>query len=66
MTFLVGFSAALLGSIIGNTLVFYALGMLAKRMERKQAEELHRLQAQFIEMRQREADRMRKYAEMEG
>ncbi len=66
MTFLVGFSAALLGSILGNTLVFFVLGMLAKRMERKQAEELHRLQAQFLEVRQREAERMRKYAEMEG
>lgn len=66
MTFLLGFSAALLGSIAGNTLVFYILGLLAKRMEKQQTEELHRLQVQFLEMREREAERLRKYAQMEG
>jgi uncharacterized membrane protein YccC len=66
MTFLVVFSGALLGSVIANVGVFWFLGAMAKRAERKQVEELHRLQAQFIEMRQREAERIRRYAEMEG
>jgi hypothetical protein len=66
MTFLIVFSSAFLGAAAGNTLVFWVLGAMAKRIEKKQAEELHRLQAQFIQMREKEAERMRKYAQMEG
>ena len=66
MTFLIGFSAAFLGAMAGNTIVFWVLGSLAKRAEKKQVEELHRLQAEFIQMREKEAERMRKYAQMEG
>jgi uncharacterized membrane protein YccC len=66
MTFPLVFSATVLGSILGNLVVFLILGIMAKRAEKKQAEELHRLQAQFLEMTQREAERMKRYAQMEG
>jgi hypothetical protein len=39
---------------------------MARRQEKKQREELQRLQSEFLEMRQREAERMERYAKMEG
>ncbi len=39
---------------------------MAQRQEKKQKEELLKLQTEFLEMRQKEMERMQKYAQMEG
>jgi hypothetical protein len=39
---------------------------MAQRQERKQLEEVQKLQQGYLEMVQRESARMKKYAEMEG
>lgn len=57
---------ALLGSFLGNTLVFYVIGLMAKRTEKQQREEAEKLMGAYNEMIQNEKARMRKYAEMEG
>ena len=66
MTFLAVAVGSLIGSFLGNVSVFWVIGMMAKRAEKKQKEELLNLQNQFLEMRQKEAERMERYAKMEG
>ncbi len=55
-----------IGTLVGNLGVFWLIGRAAKNQEKKQREELQRLQNEFLEMRQREAERLRNYAKMEG
>lgn len=57
---------ALFGSFLGNTLVFYVIGIMAKRTEKQQREEAERLMGVYNEMIQNEKARMQKYAEMES
>ena len=68
--FLTILGASTLGTFIGNTAVFWAIGAMAQRQAKIQAtqqrEELARLQAEFLEMRQREIERMQRYAKLEG
>ena len=66
MTLLFTFAATVLGSVIGNLVVFYFLGMMAKRVERQQKRELERLQQGYLEMVEEEKKRMEKYARMES
>jgi membrane protein DedA with SNARE-associated domain len=66
MTLVLTFAATVLGSVIGNLVVFYILGAMAKRVERKQREELERLQQGYLDMVEREKKRMENYARMEG
>jgi hypothetical protein len=66
MTLLATFAATVLGSVIGNLVVFYVLGAMAKRVERQQREELERLQQGYLEMVEREKKRMENYARLEG
>lgn len=58
--------ASVLGTFLGNTAVFWLIGLMAQRQQEKQKEELARLQSQFLEMRQKEVERMERYAKMEG
>lgn len=58
--------ASAIGTLLGNLGVFWFIGMMAQRQEKKQKEELLKLQNDFIEMRQKEMERMQKYAQMEG
>jgi hypothetical protein len=58
--------ATAVGTLLGNLGVFWVIGQMARRQEKKQREELQRLQSEFLEMRQREAERMERYAKMEG
>ena len=58
--------ATALGTFSANTLLFWTLGNLAKRQEEQQKQALAKMQQDFIEMRQKEVERMKKYAEMEG
>jgi hypothetical protein len=55
-----------IGTLAGNLGVFWLIGRAAKNQEKKQREDLQRLQSEFLEMRQKEAERMDRYARMEG
>lgn len=66
MTFLAVALGSLLGSFLGNIGVFWAIGAMAKKAEKQQLEELQRLQQGYLEMAQRERERLENYAKMEG
>lgn len=66
MTFLVIATGTFLGTFLGNVGVFWVIGTLAKRQEQKQREELQKLQQGYLEMAQRENERLQRYAKMEG
>jgi membrane protein DedA with SNARE-associated domain len=66
MTLALTFGATVLGSVVGNLVVFYILGAMAKRVEKQQLEELERLQQGYLEMVDKERKRMENYARMEG
>jgi len=58
--------ASAVGTFLGNLALFSIIGMMAQRQQKKQEEELLRLQNDFIEMKRKEVERMRRYAKMEG
>jgi hypothetical protein len=66
MTFLAVTLGSLLGSFLGNTLVFWVIGAMAKRQEKKQLEELQQLQRGYLDMVERERKRIENYAKMES
>jgi membrane protein YqaA with SNARE-associated domain len=66
MTFFAVALGCVVGSFIGNVSVFWVIGLMAQRAEKKQEEQLRKLQEQFLEVRQKEAERMERYAKMEG
>ena len=66
MTFLAIAAGAAIGSFLGNTLVFWVIGMMAERNQKKQRAELVELQKSYLDMVQREQTRMEAYAKMEG
>jgi hypothetical protein len=66
MTFLAVALGSLLGSFLGNVGVFWVIGAMAKKAEKKQLEELQKLQQGYLNMVEREKKRMENYAKMEG
>jgi uncharacterized protein YhhL (DUF1145 family) len=58
--------ASAVGTLLGNIGLFWIIGTMAKRQEKKQLEELQKLQQGYLEMAQRERTRMENYARMEG
>lgn len=58
--------ASAVGTLLGNMGLFWVIGTMAKRQEKKQLEELQKLQQGYLEMAQRERTRMENYAKMEG
>jgi hypothetical protein len=66
MTLALTFAATVLGSVVGNLVVFYILGAMAKRVEKQQQEELERLQQGYLDMVDKERARMEAYAKLEG
>jgi membrane protein DedA with SNARE-associated domain len=66
MTFLAVAAGSLLGSLLGNMGVFFIIGTMAKRQEKKQLEELQQLQKGYLEMVEKERKRMANYAKMES
>jgi membrane protein DedA with SNARE-associated domain len=66
MTFLAITIGASIGSFIGNALVFFVIGWMAKRNEKKQLEELQILQQGYLDMVEKEKARMENYAKMES
>jgi hypothetical protein len=66
MTFLAVALGSLIGSFLGNVSVFLVIGTMAKKVEKKQLEELQKMQQGYLDMVQREKIRMEKYAKMES
>jgi membrane protein DedA with SNARE-associated domain len=66
MTFLLIASGSFLGTLLGNLALFYIIGRVAHHKEKKQLEELQKMQQGYLEMVQRERERLEKYAQMEG
>ena len=66
MTFLAIAAGAAIGSFLGNTAVFWVIGFIAERNQRKQKAELEELHKGYLEMVQKEQTRMQKYAKMES
>lgn len=66
MTFLAIAAGAAIGSFLGNTAVFWVIGLMAERNQKKQQAELEELQKGYLDMVQREKTRMEAYAKMES
>jgi len=66
MTFLAVALGALIGSFLGNVSVFLVIGTMAKQAEKKQLQELQKMQQGYLDMVQREKARMENYAKLEG
>lgn len=58
--------ASAVGTLLGNITLLWLIGIMAERQQRKQQKELERMQNAFLEMRQKEAERMQRYAKMES
>ncbi len=66
MTFTTIFGAAVLGSFLANALFYLIVGKLAQRAEKKRIEHFKKLEAECMEVIQKENERMRNYAKLEG
>ena len=66
MLFFTVLGAAALGTFLGNFALFWLLGTLANRQERKKQEELRKLQQGYLEMVERERARIENYAKLES
>ena len=54
------------GTLLGNLGLFWIIGTMAKKAEAQQKEKLEELHTAFLEARQKEVERMQRYAKMEG
>jgi hypothetical protein len=66
MTLLAITVGSLVGTLLGNLSLFWIIGRIAQNHEREKLREVQRLQQGYLEMVQRERDRLEKYAQMEG
>jgi hypothetical protein len=66
MTLLAITVGSLVGTLLGNLSLFWIIGRIAQNHEREKLREVQRLQQGYLEMVQRERDRLEKYAKMEG
>jgi membrane protein YqaA with SNARE-associated domain len=66
MTFLAIAAGAAIGSFLGNTAVFWVIGVMAERTQKKQRAELEAMEKNYMEVIQREQTRMQNYAKMES
>ena len=64
--FLTTFGAALLATLAGNLLTFYVIGKIAQRAERKRVEQMQTQLLELQRLAEKEQERMKKYAAMEG
>lgn len=58
--------ASAVGTLLGNLVLFWVIGTMAKRQEEAKRREIENLQQHFLEMRQREIERLERYAKLEG
>jgi hypothetical protein len=65
-TFIAITLGAAFGSFFGNVAVFTWIGHMARQAEKKQLEEMQKVQAQYRTLLARETERMKNYAKMEG
>lgn len=66
MTFLTVLGAAFVGSLLANVVFYAVVGKLAQRAERKRIEHFKKLEAECMEVIEKEQERMKKYVAMEG
>jgi hypothetical protein len=66
MTLLAITIGSLVGTLLGNLTLFWIIGKIAQNQEKEKLREIQQLQQGYLEMVQRESERMKKYAEMEG
>jgi membrane protein DedA with SNARE-associated domain len=66
MTFLTVFGATLVGSFLANAVFYLIVGKLAQRAEKKRIEHFQKLEAECLEVIEKEHIRMQNYAKMEG
>ena len=66
MTFLTVLTASVIGSTLGNLIVFSILGYMANRTARQQRAQLEEMHKAQLERFNYEVERMKNYAKMEG
>lgn len=57
---------SLVGTLLGNLTLFWVIGKIAQNQEKEKLREIQRLQQGYLDMVQRERERLEKYAQMEG
>jgi len=66
MTFLTVLGAAFVGSLLANVVFYAVVGKLAQRAERKRIEHFKKLEAECMEVIEKEQKRMKNYVKMES
>jgi hypothetical protein len=66
MTLLAITIGSLVGTLLGNLALFWVIGKIAQNQEKEKLREVQRLQQGYLDMVQRERERLEKYAQMEG
>ena len=66
MTFIIIAGSAFLGSLLANAVFYLIVGKLAQRAEKKRIEHFKKLEAECMEVIEKEHERMRNYAKLEG
>ena len=66
MTFLTVLGAAFVGSLLANAVFYAVVGKLAQRAERKRIEHFKKLEAECMEVIEKEQKRMKNYVKMES
>ena len=66
MTFITVLGAAFVGTLLANAVFYAVVGKLAQRAERKRIEHFKKLEAECMEVIEKENERMRNYAKLEG
>ena len=66
MTLLTVLGAAFVGSLLANAVFYAVVGKLAQRAERKRLEHFKKLEAECMEVIEKEHQRMKNYVKMES
>jgi flagellar biosynthesis component FlhA len=66
MIFFAVFAGSALGIFVGGGALLWFLGRAAQKQQEQQLAELQTLQNQYLAMAQKENERLRRYAQMEG
>ena len=64
--FLITSGAAFVGSLLANVVFYAVVGKLAQRAERKRIEHFKKLEAECMEVIEKEQERMKNYVKMES